>query len=181
MHVPGVGDSRVVHRRRDGVGDEFDLFAPSEVLIGEVGGAGAAERQRAPLGRPLDVPAFEHYDMRRKRPFRAPRHHDAHRIGLFGRQVAPQQVFQRAQREAARKIVDAAVALGLAEDRHQTRRPDRPRGDHRLQGRSVVGPPRRNPVDERLAGHGRPAMNVVESLTAPNTPPCILTILTAAR
>ena len=119
----GVDDAGVLHRRLDGAGDEIDLFEPAEMFEGQGGGARAAERQRAAFGRALDIAPFEHDDMGRKRAFGAARHDDADRLRLGGRQMALQQVLQRAAGEAAGEIIDAAVAFGLAEDRDDVRAP----------------------------------------------------------
>src|SRR5438874_8240628 len=92
------------------------------------------------------------------------------------------RVAERADGEGAREIVDAAVSFRLAEDRDDSVRIDRAGLDRRLERRHIVWRASREAVnDRRRHGHGSASMSMVDVATAPNTPPCILIILIAAR
>ena len=97
------------------------------------------------------------------------------------RKAGEQGVGPGARRVAPREIVDATVALGLAEDGDDRVGIDAPRRHRRLESRDVVGRARGQPMHVGAARHGRLAITARESATAPNTPPCIVTILIAAR
>ena len=111
----------------------------------------------------------------------SPRHDDAGLVGVAVFAMRPQRVLQSARCEAAREIVDETVALGLAEHGYDAFRVDRSGFDARLETGNVVGSFRGKPMHERATRrHGRLAITAFESATAPNTPPCIVTILIAA-
>ena len=76
------------------------------------------------------------------------RRHGAHMLN--------QEITQGAGREGPGPIVDATIALGLAEDRDDAVRPDPPFPNGARQCLDIVGAPGREAVNEGAAGHGAP-------------------------
>ncbi len=57
---------------------------------------------------------------------------------------------------------------------------DRAGGEGRLQSRNIVRRAHRDAMDEGAPRQGSASMKAFDEATAPNTPPCIVTILSAA-
>ena len=79
--------------------------------------------------------------------------HDQGNVAGGGTKMALEEVAERQRGEAAAEIVDAAIALGLAEDGHDAFGLDATVGDGRLDRRGVVRRGGAQPVDVGLA-HG---------------------------
>ena len=180
MDFVGRFDPRVVDRGAYAGRHRIDLGEATEVLMGQRRGARAPDRQRVRRLGLVGVARLEHQEVRRQRALRAPGHDDTGFVGVAVFTMRPQGVLQRARRKTAREVVDEAVALRLAENGDDGGRIDRSVFHARLERGDVIGRLGRDAMDEGAARHGRPAITAFESATAPNTPPCIVTILIAA-
>ena len=181
MDLFGRFDAGVVDRGAHPFRHRIDLREAAQMLVGQRRRARPPDRQRASRLRPAGLAHLEHQEMRGQRTLRSPRHHDAGLVGVAVFAMRSECVLQRAGRESAREVVDEAVALGLAEHGDDAIRLDRSVFDARLETGDVVGSFRGKPMHVGATRrHGRLARTAFESATAPNTPPCIVTILIAA-
>ena len=181
MDLFGRFDAGVVDRGAHPLRHGIDLREAAEMLERKRRRARPPDRQRARRLWTVGFTHLEHQEMWGQRPLRSPGHDDAGLVGVAVLAMRSERVLQRARRESAREVVDEAVALGLAEHGDDAVRLDRSVLDACLETRDVVGRLGGQPMHERpTRRHGRLASTALLSATAPNTPPCIVTILIAA-
>ena len=180
MDVIRRSEARIRHRGAYALGDVGDLSQAPEAFEGERRGARMANGERARFRRRRDVTGFEDHEMRREGPLRPAGHHELDPRSGVARPAPVEHVLQRTNCETAREIVDAAIALRLAENGDDRVWINRAGGDGRLQPRNIVRRAHCDAMDEGLPRQGRASMKAFDEATAPNTPPCIVTILSAA-
>jgi hypothetical protein len=147
VHVGEIRDRRRRDRPAHRGGGLVDLRAPADLLRPEAARHRRAEREtpgrsRAGGAGARRVADGEHEPVRAQPALGAARHHHhdvALDIGRCTRRGAREQRLQGRRREAAREIVDAAVALGLAEDRDDLARGDRAGMERGFEAGDVVG------------------------------------------
>jgi hypothetical protein len=176
----GRFDARVVDGGADARRYRVNLREAAQMLVGQRRRARPSDRQRARRFGLVGVARLKHQEVRRQRALRPPGHDDTGFVGIAVLAMRPQGVLQRARRKTTREVVDEAVALRLAENGDDSVCVDRPVFHAGLKPGDVIGRLRRDAMHERAARHGRLAITAFESQTAPNTPPCIVTILIAA-
>ena len=181
VDIARVQDSRILHRRAHATGDHFDLSGSPQCFEYQVRGSRLANGQCSAFFPAVGVPHLEHQEMRGQRAFGPAGHDDADLLGQIMRHRGQQSVFQHQAGKAARKIIDAAVAFGFAQNGDDIFSPDVAARHHRRQSGDVIRAAGRDAVDVGLAHYGNAPMKLAQSLSAPNTPPCIFTILMAAR
>ena len=117
VHVLGVTDPGILHRQLDGVGDLLDHRRTADILGLQLDAERGADREARLRGRAGLVVAGKHGGMRGKDAVAAagPHHRDVVDLGLGALAMLRQHAAERLVGEDAGEIVDAAIALGLAD------------------------------------------------------------------
>jgi hypothetical protein len=164
MDVLWIDDARIGHGGRYRPGGFFDLCAAAEFLGQKIPRVCHPNAQTFPgnaVGLPInDGVAREDGEMRTEHTFRATGHHE--RDPLFDamrRQIdiGGERGAERGNGIFAREIVDATIALGLAQYREDRFRVDFAGFDQVQQASDVAWAPGRDANDvDRCCAHGRP-------------------------
>ena len=122
MHIGRIRDAGILPSPPAPLGHHRDLATGRDARPATPPYARA--RSRAPALLRLPFASLEHRPVRRHRAFGAARHHEADLRGLLRRHEAREEMRQRHGGEATAEIIDAAIALGLAEHRDDAARID---------------------------------------------------------
>ena len=145
MHILRIVDAGIRHRKADCVGRLLDLNAAAELFRHELAGLGDADTQ--PLAGDAagqsfgDRPTREDREMRTEHAFGAARHDEGDfplHVVLGEADIGRKRTAQRRNGIFAREIIDAAVALGLSQDRQDRSGLDFTRFDQLEQTRYVT-------------------------------------------
>jgi len=155
VHVLQIVEAGRDHRPADRGGGGLHLRHAADLFGQEIGGEGRADGKRRRVGSRRAVTAGEHEEMGRQAALGSARHHqgDPRADGLWrASKRAGESRLQGDHGEVPGEVVDAAIALGLAEDGQNLGRRHGPGRDEVHHTGDIGGVPRRHAEDEAL-GH----------------------------
>ena len=173
-------EARIRHRGAYARGDVVDLSQAPEAFEGKLRGARMANGERARFRRRRDVAGFEDHEMRREGSLRPAGHHELDRLTGVAR-PAPGSMSCNARTARPReKSLTQPLPSVLPKMATIDAGSIAPAAMAASSPETSSGRAHRDAMDEGLPRQGRASMKAFDVATAPNTPPCIVTILSAA-